>query len=177
MDSVIGQPYFKTVMNNESMLSEPAVYFDAKLRPHRSLNKTGFAILILSTSGLGFAIGISFLIAGAWPVLGFCGLELLLLCIAFRLNYRSGCEFEHIRLTDAGLQIYRYGPGGKTGCENIEPSWLRVAVSETPPDKGHLILSSHGRSIKICEFLPIADRLEVAAALRDAIKHYRAPTH
>lgn len=162
-------------MNDESTPNGPAVYFDAKLRPHRSLNPTGFAIVMLAASVLGFAIGISFMIAGAWPVFGFCGLELILLYVAFRLNYRSGREYEHIRLTDTGLQIRRYGPKGETGRENIEPSWLRVAVSETAPDKGQLVLSSHGQSVTIGGFLPSAERHEVAEALRAAIERYRAP--
>ena len=175
MDRVNGYLYFKTAMNNESTPNGPVIYFDAKLRPYRSLNPTGFAILMLAASVLGFAIGISFMIAGAWPVFGFCGLELILLYVAFHFNYRSGREFEHIRLTDAGLQIRRYGPKGETSREDIEPSWLRVTINETPPDKGKLILSSHGQSIKIGDFLTPNKRYEVAAALRAAIEHYRAP--
>ena len=175
MDRVNGHLYFKTVMNNESTPNRPVIYFDTKLRPNRSLNPTGFAILMLTASVLGFAIGISFMIAGAWPVFGFCGLELILLYVAFHFNYRSGREFEHIRLTDAGLQIRRYGPKGETSREDIEPSWLQVAVNETPPDQGKLVLSSHGESIKIGDFLTPAKRHEVAAELRAAIDQYRAP--
>ena len=72
MDRVNGRLYFKTAMNNESTPNGPVVYFDAKLRPYRSLNPTGFAILMLAASVLGFAIGISFMIAGARPGFGFC---------------------------------------------------------------------------------------------------------
>lgn len=162
-------------MRIESTPKDGTVYFDAELRPHRSLNPTGFAIVMVAASALGFAIGISFMIAGAWPVLGFCGLELVLLYVAFRLNYRSGRNYEHIRLTDAGLQIRRYGPKGETGREDLEPGWLRVAVSETAPTKDQLVLSSHGRSVTIGGFLPLDERRAVAAALRDAIARYRAP--
>ena len=176
MDSPIGRFYLKTAMNSESTPNGPTIYFNTELRPHRSLNPTGFAIAMLAASVLGFAIGVSFMIAGAWPVFGFCGLELILLYIAFRLNYRSGRHYEHIRLTDDGLQIRRYGPKGETSRDDIEPSWLRVTVSETPPDNGQLILSSHGRSVTIGGFLPPAQRHEVAAALRAAIERYRAPS-
>ena len=95
-------------MTAESMLkSAPGiVYFDAELRPHRRLSPNGFAIVMLSASILDFAIGISFMVAGAWPVLGFCGLELILLYAAFRLNYHSGRRCEHICLTDGGLRFH-----------------------------------------------------------------------
>lgn len=177
MDRAIRCSYLKTAMNLEATPKPvpKTVYFDTELRPHRSLGPTGFAIVMLSASILGFAIGISFMVAGAWPVFGFCGLELILLYVAFRLNYRSGKSYEHIRLTDEGLQIRRYGPKGETGRTDIEPSWLRVTVSETPPNKGHLVLSSHGRSVTVGEFLPPAERHEIAAALRAAIDRYRAP--
>lgn len=178
MDRATGRFYLKTTMNAESM-PKPApeiVYFDAELRPHRSLGPTGFAIVMLSASILGFAIGISFIVAGAWPVFGFCGLELILLYAAFHLNYRSGRRCEHIRLTDGGLRIRRYGPKGETGRDDIEPSWLRVAVSGSTPDKGELVLSSHGRSVTVGGFLPPAERLEIATALRTAIERYRAPS-
>ena len=163
-------------MNSESTPNRPTIYFDTELRPHRSLHPTGFAVAMLAASVLGFAIGVAFMIAGAWPVFGFCGLELILLYVAFRLNYRSGRHYEHIRLTDDGLQIRRYGPQGEIGRDDIEPNWLRVMVSETPPDKGQLILSSHGRSVTIGGFVPPAQRHEVAAALRAAIERYRAPS-
>jgi uncharacterized membrane protein len=36
-----------------------------------------------------FTIGLAFWLLGAWPVVGFCGLDIALLQLAFRLNYRS----------------------------------------------------------------------------------------
>src|SRR3546814_5288173 len=66
------------------------VFFDAVLLPHRSLGPRGFRILMLVAGGGACVIGTSFMLMGAWPVTGFCGLEILLLYIAFRLNYRSG---------------------------------------------------------------------------------------
>jgi uncharacterized membrane protein len=99
-----------------------------------------------------------------------------LLYAAFRLNYRSGKRYEHIRLTEGGLQIRRYGPKGETGRDEIEPSWMRVAIGETVPNKGQLVLTSHGRSITIGSFLPPAERLKIADALRAAIERYRAPS-
>ena len=165
-------------MNAESTPKDQpeTVYFDAELRPHRSLSPTGFAIVMVAAAALGFAIGTAFMIAGAWPVMGFCGLELLLLYVAFRLNYRSGRRYEHIRLTDGGLEIHRYGPKGDVRSSEIEPNWLRVDIGVAPPHKGQLVLSSHGRAVTIGGFLGPDEKIELATALRAAIERYRTPT-
>jgi uncharacterized membrane protein len=163
-------------MMSESMAKKPleTVYFDAELRPHRSLGPVGFTIVMAVATAFGFTVGITFMLAGAWPVFGFCGLEIALLYAAFRLNYRSGQRFERIRLTDNGLQVRRYGPKGETERWEIEPNWLRVEIDRTSRRIGQLTLSSHGRSVVVGGFLPPAERVEIAAALRNAIERYRS---
>ena len=49
---------------------EPAI-FSAVITPHRSLNLTGFWILIGAYGVVSFIAGIVFLFMGAWPVFGF----------------------------------------------------------------------------------------------------------
>ena len=56
---------------------EPTI-FSAVLTPHRSLSRGGFIVLMLVLGGISLATGIVFLLAGAWPVFGFCGLDVLL---------------------------------------------------------------------------------------------------
>ena len=63
--------------------SRETVYFDAVLHPHRSLGPRGFAILMGALGALSLISGIVFLSAGAWPVFGFFGLDVLIMYIAF----------------------------------------------------------------------------------------------
>ena len=44
------------------------------------------------------AVGAGFVLIGAWPVTGFLGLDVLLLYLAFRWNYRQARRAELIRL-------------------------------------------------------------------------------
>ena len=44
---------------------------------------------MLAVGGISFVGGMVFLIAGAWPVVGFLGLDVLLVYWAFRANYRA----------------------------------------------------------------------------------------
>ena len=68
-------------------LEQPRL-FSALLTPHRSLNRTGFLVLMAFVSVVSFVAGIAFLVMGAWPVFGFFGLDVLVIYWAFRINFR-----------------------------------------------------------------------------------------
>ena len=78
--------------------ANPTVFLDAVLAPHRSLPPAGFLIVMLAFGGLSFVAGILFVLHGAWPVTGFFGLDVGLVYLAFRINYRSARREERIRL-------------------------------------------------------------------------------
>ncbi|MFL6947012.1 MAG: DUF2244 domain-containing protein, partial [Xanthobacteraceae bacterium] len=75
-------------MTPDNHCDEPTL-FSATLRPHRSLGRTGFLVLMPLFGAISFVAGMVFFIAGAWPVLGFFGLDVLLVWWAFRANYRA----------------------------------------------------------------------------------------
>lgn len=150
------------------------IYFDAELRPHRSLGPSGFAIVMTVATGFGFVIGVTFMMVGAWPILGFCGLEILGLYIAFRMNYRAGMRREYVRVSDRGLQVRYLAPNGRIRDWESEPSWLRIDVENPRRGAGRITLSSHGRQTSIASFLTHTERTELAEALESAIRDYRA---
>ena len=88
-----------------------SIFFDATLQPNRSLSPAGFRILMLIAGTSVLVIGVLFVVAGAWPVFGFSGVEFLLLYIAFRLNYRSGRAYERVRLTERRDERYFFSSG------------------------------------------------------------------
>ena len=57
--------------------------------PYRSLSPRGFAVVMAALGILAFTIGLGFFLMGAWPVIGFLGLEILVVWVAFKLNYRA----------------------------------------------------------------------------------------
>ena len=59
-------------------LDQPTL-FSARVTPHRSLNRTGFTVLMAFVGVVSFVAGIAFYLMGAWPVLGFFGLDVLLI--------------------------------------------------------------------------------------------------
>lgn len=149
-------------------------YLDATLRPYRSLSQRGFLAVMIAIGGCGFLIGTGFFLAGAWPVVGFCGLEILLVYGAFKLNFRDARRQERLLLTDDGLQIFRTTPAGKRTVLRLEPGWLTVSMDDPPGHDSRLTLRCHGKFTEIGGFLLPEERLEVAEALRDAIARYRS---
>src|ERR1700756_4179306 len=81
--------------------------FSAVVTPHRSLSASGFLIVMAAIGGLSFAAGLTFLILGAWPVFGFFGLDVLLVYLAFRINYRTARAYEEVTVTAAGLTVIK----------------------------------------------------------------------
>lgn len=150
------------------------IYFDATLAPYRSLPPQGFLILMSAIAGGGFLIGFGFFLAGAWPVAGFAGLEILLVYIAFKLNYRESRRRQHLRLTEkTGLEIAEVAPNGHETVRRLEPTWLSVEIEDPPRHDSQLKLMSHGRVTIVGAFLTAGERLELAHALRAALERYR----
>lgn len=152
---------------------ESAVHFDAVLRPHRSLSRRGFACLMASWFLLNAGLALYFYWQGAWPLIGFFGLDVLLLYLAFRFNYRGGRLIERVRLTDTELTVVRVSPWGEARAWSFQPYWLRVSMDDPPQPESRLILSSHGRALAIGSFLTPAERLDLARALKAALAERR----
>src|ERR1700752_1906874 len=90
---------------------EPTL-FSAIITPHRSLSSTGFLLVMLLVGGSSFAAGIVFFVIGAWPVIGFMGLDVLLVYWAFRANYRAAAAYEEVTVTPSELRLRRVSPPG-----------------------------------------------------------------
>ena len=54
--------------------------------------------------GFSFIGGMFFFLLGAWPVVGFLGLDVALVYWAFRANYRAAAAFEEVTVTPSELR-------------------------------------------------------------------------
>jgi len=150
--------------------SAPRFLFDAVLRPNRSLGHREFRVMMIVVSIVSLVVGGAFLFAGAWPVFGFFGVDVLLLYWAFRASYRSGQAYETLQLTPDALIVRRVGPDGAPAGEWVfQPGWLKIRIDRPPTDRSQLVLSSHGRSLAVGTFLTPGERVEVADALEAAL--------
>lgn len=162
-------------MNENQPRADGDLLFDAVLRPHRSLSAFGFLILMSVICTISFVAGIVFWLQGAWPVMGFFGLEVVLVYLAFKFNYRAGRLVETVQLRRDELLVRRIDPKGRVLSWTFAPNWLRIAMDDPPEHESQLVLTSHGRSIVIGAFLTPEERLEVAKALRSALARWKEP--
>jgi uncharacterized membrane protein len=153
-------------------LKASPVFFDAVLYPHRSLPPQGFMLLMLVLSVVSFAAGVSFVLLGAWPILGYFGLDVLLVYLAFRASYRSARMHEWVRLTEDTLTVERVGQRGERRRWQFQPFWLRVVLEERN-ETNRLVLTSHGRELVVGGFLAPAERRNLAVALKEALSRWR----
>lgn len=150
--------------------------FRAILTPNRSLSPRGFLILMSAISLINFIIGAVFWTAGAWPVMGFCGLDVLLIYIAFRLNYRAGRMYETVELYPKALKLTRIDPVGRREVLDFNPYWVRVLLSQLPDGRTRLRLASHGRETQLGQFLTDDERTDFANALKSELQKAREIT-
>ncbi len=149
-------------------------FFERVLLPHRSLPRHGFHVMMLVLGLVSLAVGIGFVSIGAWPVTGFFGLDVALVYLAFRLNYRSARRSEILRLAGDAFTVERISVRGDRRVWRFQPYWLRVVLEERDADRNRLFVASHGRFLAIGDFLPAAARRELAATIRDALSRWRA---
>lgn len=143
--------------------------FRAVLTPHRSLSNAGFLALMIVMCVSCFGTGVVFLMAGAWPVFGFLALDVLLIYVAFRLNYRAARAYETIELTPEALTVTRVDPAGRSRRFEFNPFWVRVLLREWPDGRNDLRLASQGRELSFARFLTDDERRDFADALKGAL--------
>ena len=145
------------------------VLFEAVVYPHRSLSKFGFLLVMGLMAVCSFTLGTAFYLAGAWPVLGFFGLDILLIYGAFKLSYRAARVVETVALTEDTLMVRRVSPRGRVSSWTFQPFWVQVKIEEDATVDSRLVLSSHGRHVALGDFLLHEERVALAKELRGAL--------
>lgn len=144
--------------------------FEARITPHRSLPRTGFFILMAVFTLVNFGAGVMFYLAGAWPVFGFCGLDVLLIYWAFKLNYRSAAAYELVRVTPVELRVRKVSHRGRVREWALNPLWVTLdKVTHEEFGIEHLFLVSRGRRLVIASFLGPDEKASFAQALSNAL--------
>ena len=133
---------------------------------------------MLLVSGFSFVAGLVFFLLGAWPVVGFLGLDVLLVYVAFRANYRAATAYEAVTMTASELRVRKVSHRGAIAEWKLNPVWVRLD-RQIHGEYGieRLFLVSHGRRVPIAGFLGAREKeafaLAFAAALAEA---RRGPT-
>jgi uncharacterized membrane protein len=159
-------------------VAEPKL-FSALLTPHRSLNRTGFLVLMGFLSLVSFAAGVAFWLMGAWPVFGFFGLDIFLVYWAFRINFRHAKATEEISITASELRVRRVSHRGHVVEWVLNPLWVQLdqkAHAEFGIEKLYLV--SKGRRVSVGNFLGPDEKASFSKALLAGLQAAkRGPTY
>jgi uncharacterized membrane protein len=148
---------------------EPTI-FSAVLRPHRSLRNVGFTVLMIVYGVVSFAAGILFWMLGAWPIVGFFAFDVLLLYLAFRINYARALAYEEITVTPSALKVRKVSHRGRVREYVLNPLWVRLEkIAHEEYGIERLFLVSRGKQLTLAGFLGPDGKASFADAFSRAL--------
>jgi uncharacterized membrane protein len=149
--------------------------FDFVIHPYRSLGPEGFRVLFYVVLAANAAVAAVLVALGGWPVLGFLGLDILLIYLAFRMSYAQMRAFERVTIDQDALVVERVDRKGARREWRFPAYWVSVWY-EGDEDTGvsTVTLRSHGRSLEVGGFLSPFERKDFAETLRDALHKARS---
>jgi len=125
------------------------------------MSPAGLATVFAALALVVLAIGAGFAVAGAWLILPFAGLEVLLLAGAFVLYARHAVDYERIDF-DAGRLTVEVCEGGRTARYQFDcgAEGARVVMEE-----GRVVLRGAKEELEIGRHLGVEGRAQFAAEL------------
>ena len=144
--------------------------YRAVLRPHRSLGPRGFRILMIAVVAVTAFASLPFFVMGAWPVVGFFGLDVLLLYWAFQWSYRTARAREEVSLTALDLTIRKISHWGLASEFRFNPAWVRLHREEDE-EYGlmRLAVAERARIVDVGGFLAPVERASFASDFGSAL--------
>ena len=147
--------------------------FSIALRPPRSLSRRGARNVVFLLAGATTTIGLIFWSVGAWPVIGFLGVDVIFLALAFHFSFRAAREEERIELHPGNLRVTRIPVRGRRQQYDFQPYWLRVVLERGEDAQCSLFLQTHGKSLEIAGFLGPDEKANLASRLEDVLRKNR----
>ncbi|WP_425410669.1 DUF2244 domain-containing protein [Hyphococcus sp.] len=150
-----------------------SAFFDAVLYPNRSLPNAGYIAVMSIVIGANILFGTYFYALGAWPVIGFCGLDVFAVWLAFKLSYWQGRLRERVRVTQDDMLVARVLPSGHETRWRLQPFWTRVSIDRPVKHESQVRVTSKGGVLILGAFLSPDERARFAESLSDALNRTR----
>jgi uncharacterized membrane protein len=148
--------------------------FAATLTPHRSLTPTGKRVVIGLVAALALVPGLVFYGAGAWPVVGFMGLDVLGIWAALTISMRGGKAYEVITLWPTALELKKIDAKGGEEVLNFAPKAVRFLVDRDYNERvTALWLKADTRKVPLGAFLSTDEKLSLSKVFGTALRKAR----
>jgi uncharacterized membrane protein len=148
--------------------------FAATLTPHRSLSRGGYRIVIAMVAIMTTIPGIFFFALGAWPIVGFLGLDVLLVWWALSASMRSGKQREVVTLWADQLELKQISPAGKEQLVRFNPFFVKLVIDRDFNERTTALhLRTRDSDTEIGAFLSPDDKASFAKVFGTALKKAR----
>ena len=139
--------------------------FSLTLKRNCSISPSGLASVFVALAVVVLAIGIGFAIAGAWLILPFAGLEVLLLGGAFLLQARHATDYERIALERDRLRV-EVAQGRRLSRYELDARNVRVEL-----EGSCVMLREAGERLELGRYLDEASRRVFGAELKKRLRY------
>lgn len=148
--------------------------FAATLTPHRSLTRRGYRYVIALFCVLATIPGIVFFSLGAWPIVGFLGLDLIAIGWALSASMKSGKQFEEVTLWPDELEVKQVAPSGKVELTRFNPFFVKLVIDRDFNERTTALhLRTRDSDLVIGAFLNPDDKASFAKVFGSALKKAR----
>jgi uncharacterized membrane protein len=135
--------------------------FSRTLKRNCSMSPAGLAKVFAALAALVLAVGAGFAAAGAWLVLPFAGLEVLLLGAAFVAYARHAGDYEKIELRSGRLEI--------EVAEAERVAHYQLQDARVSMEKGRIVLRDARKELEVGRHIGAEARAELAAELQKTL--------
>jgi uncharacterized membrane protein len=148
--------------------------FAATLTPHRSLTPNGMRVVIGLVAAMALVPGLVFYVAGAWPVVGFMGLDVLAIWAAMTISMRGGKAYEVLTLWPGQLELKKVDPKGAEEILAFVPAGVRFLVDRDYNERvTALWLNDGARKVPLGAFLSTDEKLSLSKVFGTALRKAR----
>lgn len=150
------------------------IIFAATLTPYRSLGRRGLLIFMAAIGALWLLAGLFFWSLGAWPVVGFGGVDILAIWLAFWLNHLAARAYEEIEVSRTALVVRKVTSRGKVQELRFNPLWVALEVARDDlTGVTRIAIRSREARVPVGTFLNPDDRKSFARAFGAALAEAR----
>ncbi len=140
------------------------------VRPNRTLTRWGMTVLFAVLTLVVLTIGIGFTLAGAWPVLPFASLEMLVVGFVLYRLFRHLDDHEQIIVDRERVTVIRCR-GRRERRHEFQRYWTRVVLERRRGwYPSQLKVGSHGRFVVIAADVNERERESLSATLNNFLQ-------
>jgi uncharacterized membrane protein len=141
------------------------------IRPNCSLPWRGVVRFYIGMVVVSFSIAIAFAVKGAWLILPFAGLEMLVLGVALYVVARRGSCWQTVSIHGDHIEVFEHDLSSERQ-RTFKRAWAQVKLEQARINgyPSRLTIRSHGHAVEIGGYLADKEREHLALELRLAMR-------